>query len=115
MIKKEQKNPDENGKPKTDLFENRPSVSFRFIKNRSVSVLVLVSRRALNNTSCPTTQVCRESHFPTLLNTGLPGRDSNPKGSITLVMCRLDVQYYRLLIHEYGGGAEGWGGEGVNG
>jgi hypothetical protein len=47
--KKEQNNQNrrESGKPKTDLFENRPSVGFLFIENRSVSVSVSVSRRAL--------------------------------------------------------------------
>jgi hypothetical protein len=35
------------GKPKTDLFKKRPSVGFRFIGKRSVSVSVSVSRRAL--------------------------------------------------------------------
>jgi hypothetical protein len=35
------------GKIKTNILENRPSVGFRFIKNRSVLVSVSVSRRAL--------------------------------------------------------------------
>jgi hypothetical protein len=37
----------ESGKPKTDLLDNRPTVGFRFIENRSVLVLVSDSRRAL--------------------------------------------------------------------
>jgi hypothetical protein len=54
-LKKEEKNSkkptrQELGKPKTDLFENRPLVGFRFIENRSVSVSVSVSRRALSGT-----------------------------------------------------------------
>jgi hypothetical protein len=47
MKKKPKKPRRESGKSKTDLFENRPSVGFRFIENRSVSVSVPVSRRAL--------------------------------------------------------------------
>jgi hypothetical protein len=35
---------------KNDLLENRPSVGFRFIENRSVSVSVSVSRKALEHT-----------------------------------------------------------------
>jgi hypothetical protein len=48
--KKTEKNR-ESGKPKNDLFENRP-VGFRFIENRWVSVSVSVSRRALVFTKC---------------------------------------------------------------
>jgi hypothetical protein len=46
-LKKNRKKKDDNreNKPKTELFENRPLVGFRFIENRSVSVSV--SRRAL--------------------------------------------------------------------
>jgi hypothetical protein len=47
LKKKTKKKNDDNreNKPKTELFENRPLVGFRFIENRSVSVSV--SRRAL--------------------------------------------------------------------
>jgi hypothetical protein len=47
----EKKTRRQSGKPKTDLFENRPSVGFRFIENRLVSVSVSVSHRALSRTS----------------------------------------------------------------
>jgi hypothetical protein len=45
--KQQKKTRRESGKPKTGLFENRLLVGFRFIENRSVSVSVSVSRRAL--------------------------------------------------------------------
>jgi hypothetical protein len=50
-------NRQESGKPKTDLLKNRPSVGFRFIENHSVSVSVLVSRRALMSTN---TESCNQ-------------------------------------------------------